>query len=330
MIVILIFLSVLLSIAVNAQTPSFFKNGARWVYDFNENLTNGQLYNEGTYQHVIIGDTIIQNINYKILSTNRRWVYDAWGSPTTAYQCNTFSLIRHDTISNKVFFKNFEDTTETLLYNFNMIVGDTILLKKLPSSFDEFPDNPLIVDSIFRINLFGDSVKVFVITDPAETSVFQSFIVEGLGSYKGLLWHNQEYLAAGSSAIWSYLSCFENDSIKFYVSPEVINNEVNSVYSYSISSCEYIDCLVGTDNQSSNSRINLFPNPTTHTLHIEMKNTSHTIQSIVLYDVAGKTVLCAQCPELCEVDMSGINNGIYFLHIEMSNGEKVVKKVVKE
>jgi hypothetical protein len=58
------------------------------------------------------------------------------------------------------------------------------------------------------------------------------------------------------------------------------------------------------------------------------------IASVKLFDITGASVNTPLTPlksgYTATIDMRGISSGIYFLHIEMSNGERVVKKVLKE
>ncbi len=317
----------LLTITAVAQTPSFFKNGARWVYIVYEGNVANQIHFEKYYQYRVVNDTIFDGKSYKLLGKTFKSIYTPTSS-VSSYQCETYSLIRHDTILNKVFYKeNIDDTTERVIYDFNMTIGDTILLNRLYSNYDYSPSNSILIDSIFNVKLFDDSVKVFRLIDPFVTFEIESFFIEGLGGYTGLLWHNQEYILLGESYFRSSISCFEIDTIKFSIGYQETNGKIISVYPISVPSCNFIDCLVGIDNQSLNSEINIYPNPSKNQLHLSIHD-YNSVNLISLTDTFGKTLQTYHGYQET-IPLSDLSNGIYFLQIHLANGKTHTRKIIK-
>jgi len=83
--------------------------------------------------------------------------------------------------------------------------------------------------------------------------------------------------------------------------------------------------------------LKVYPNPAETEIKIEIQSTNHKIESVVMYDVTGKTVSSSNTPQppsrgdsSALIDVRGLTKGLYFLHVELSNGKRVVKKVVKE
>jgi hypothetical protein len=92
------------------------------------------------------------------------------------------------------------------------------------------------------------------------------------------------------------------------------------------------------------NNVKVYPNPAGDMLNVQLVNlqSSIKIEEVGIYDVAGKRVLGAgDCHaslrsarndgiDGCGVDVRGLMNGLYFVHVEMSNGETVIKKLVIE
>jgi hypothetical protein len=73
---------------------------------------------------------------------------------------------------------------------------------------------------------------------------------------------------------------------------------------------------------SKNDELNIFPNPAQNKLEITVDN--EQIKEVKLYDVLGKEVLSTKEKE---IDVSSLNESVYFLHVKTS-GNYYTKKVV--
>lgn len=83
--------------------------------------------------------------------------------------------------------------------------------------------------------------------------------------------------------------------------------------------------------ETSFSDIRLYPNPTTSRLTIETSGAP--IAEIAISSFEGKSILIHKLKEstqLYQIDMSDLQNGIYFLAIKSNTGELIVKKVIKQ
>ena len=109
----LLLFSLLISMFVSktkAQSYYKFLNNSSWCQSVNDGF--GQSINYYVYKQS--SDTIINNISYsKILVT---------GGIATFFA-------REDTIAKKVFIRNSNDTSEVILYDFSLNVGDTLYAK---------------------------------------------------------------------------------------------------------------------------------------------------------------------------------------------------------
>ncbi len=73
--------------------------------------------------------------------------------------------------------------------------------------------------------------------------------------------------------------------------------------------------------------LNIYPNPTSNLLHIEASQTD--ISKVEIFDVQGKRVMQVSAPNLRELDVSQLTNGMYFLKVRTSDGE-LTRKFVKK
>lgn len=89
---------------------------------------------------------------------------------------------------------------------------------------------------------------------------------------------------------------------------------------------------VGTEEFQKNTNINLFPNPITTILNIQFNNESQFSESIFkLFQLDGKEVMSYKIPSLTtKVDLSKIDQGIYFAVVLGENHEVLIsKKIIK-
>jgi hypothetical protein len=72
----------------------------------------------------------------------------------------------------------------------------------------------------------------------------------------------------------------------------------------------------------------VYPNPVGNTLHIDSDN---EINNIIIFNIAGSPVKLQNgiCDFSVSLDVTGLNPGIYFVRIIMSNGETETTRVVK-
>jgi hypothetical protein len=89
----------------------------------------------------------------------------------------------------------------------------------------------------------------------------------------------------------------------------------------------------GINSIASQSRINMYPNPTSDKVCIQVPEEISGITEIRIIDLSGMTIMLKNNPTLAggisEIDLSGISNGIYLLRIT-AGGNSENYKLVKE
>ncbi|TRW26662.1 T9SS type A sorting domain-containing protein [Flavobacterium zepuense] len=89
----------------------------------------------------------------------------------------------------------------------------------------------------------------------------------------------------------------------------------------------YLQGKTGTlaTQEFSTTAISVFPNPVNNLLTIEAANTD--VKNVTITNLAGQTVLTTTTKT---VDVSQLASGAYFVNIALSNGQALVKKVIKQ
>lgn len=266
------------------------------------------LRTQGGNQFFVEGDTVYNNISYKILRV--RTYYSLGSIPglfLPPYGVNKIStitgFIREDTLKKQVFYQDLPtqpNPPEVLLYDFSLEEGDSIILQ-------DFIAFPAIVDSIrITLDATGTPRRIFYFSWHTATSYL--FYIEGLGGNGGLL----------SPLCY----CFEQGADMM-----CIKKEYETLWN--IDGGTNCNILLYAKNEFLDSKMNFYPNPTTNTLFIEGLENFTGI--VTLYDNVGRTIFSKAFEnnfETLQVDLNDIPKGIYFCKIQSEQGS-ITKKIIK-
>lgn len=132
------------------------------------------------YQNFTAGDTLIGGKSYtKIWQSGYMIGTNYYGYCTGIvawYYSYLYKAIRNDSVNKKVYVFNFFNNTETLLYDFNLQLGDTV-----PVSFSSG-----YVSAIDSVLVGSNYHKRFTISE-VNHSLMDQYLIEGIGSTSGLL-----------------------------------------------------------------------------------------------------------------------------------------------
>jgi hypothetical protein len=108
----------------------------------------------------------------------------------------------------------------------------------------------------------------------------------------------------------------------------LINNYENGLNKYSV--VDNVKFLFSSSsvNEIKNTYLSIFPNPSNGIVSI---NSNQDIANINVFDITGKAVLNQEYTNKlnqAEIDLSALNNGIYFIAVQSSNGEISKSKIV--
>lgn len=87
-----------------------------------------------------------------------------------------------------------------------------------------------------------------------------------------------------------------------------------------------LETLTVSDSDINKSNISVYPNPTQNFINIKLDKDISKFKA-VLYNAAGQILLTTE--NKSTIDISNLNNGVYFLKIESENGRPITKKIIK-
>ena len=252
------------------------------------------------YSIIISGDTIINNQTYHKLFVPfvQKLVNDSSSTINTAgYQ----GAIRQDTLNKKVNIILPFTSSEQLLYDFAMQVGDTLkgIIKPEIGSIDTV----ISIDSV----LVGSSYRKRWYVDNCNGIYF----IEGIGSTCGLIIRSPGCITDQPG--WN-ISCFKQDGIL--------------LYPYFATNCQLITSIKPIVDTKINSSLSIYPNPSKENITIET-NYADTEQTLEILNLFGQIVYKKIIGNKVIVDISAFANGFYILKL-YTDKETMVRKFVKE
>ncbi len=270
---------------VNGQTNvyhPFPESEAIWNFNFWPYCFIGPTGNQD-YSITIIGDTTINSMTYQKLFT-------PFVQSSTTGLCANISTgykgaIRQDTTLKKVFYFSPNASTEKLLYDFNMQVGDSVL-GCLNSIDIPTIDTVIQIDSILVGNNYRKRWKI--------NDCYNIYLIEGIGSTYGLITFLPGCLTDQASCT---LQCFHQESETIY--PDTSIN------------CQLISNLSNTDKNFE--QIKVFPNPSNGSINIDIGNIG--MSTIKLTDLLGNIVIQRVILSNTIVVLDNLETGLYVLSV---------------
>lgn len=232
-----------------AQTNVYhsFPDSAVWRIDYYyNNPWQFPCYARYYFQYIADGDTLINSGVYKKIYRSSVEVDTVSctppENPPEAPVSGYVGALKDDPQANKTFFIFPGSNTDSLLFDYNLRVGDT--LKGIPVSHF-FLYNPVrVVLSTDSVSINGQFRQRWNF-DMAVHGTYPSFIIEGIGSSVGLIEPIYSYAMDFTDR---YLVCLKDSSVTYFVSD----------YNSSVG-CELI--TNGISGISSTGKLSVIPNP---------------------------------------------------------------------
>jgi hypothetical protein len=291
-----------------------FPNSAIWRVDYyyDQPFQDDWCFYKDYFQYFTVGDTIINaRVHKKINRSNM--LFDSIscytnltppGTPGPVY----VGALRDDSIVNKTFFVLPNTTNDSLLYDYNLNVGDT--MKGYIALF-EYDVSHLVVLSIDSVLINGQYRKRWNFAPDANFTPDSTYFIEGIGSSCGLIEPLNTFAIDFTAR---YLVCVKDSLGTLFTSG------YNSAYG-----CNLI--TVGIKEISNeDDLISIYPNPATSNITIQTPINS-TVKILNLEGQIIKTFSAVAGNTYN--DVSAIPSGIYFVEIKSEKGVKV-KKLIKE
>lgn len=275
-------------------------------------------YNTGQYNDVIYtvdGDTVINNLDYKIV-----YRLDDW--PTIYDTISTLHCFMRQNVEEKKiwFIRNYlGETQEKLGYDLSAEVGDTVSLPAF--HFGPYGDSLFYLESI-------DSIQMDFIGELA--GIRKSYFFVPL-LYNGI---NLQFI----EGIKDYRSTFPNLDNFFGFDPfyqsETVCMEVSNTYWFGYepydNNCGFL--VVGTDNPEFKNELKVFPNPASEMITIQLPEGFKKADLLTIFNTMGGLVMqknISTTGNSFAVNISNLNQGLYFLNINSLTTNISVKLIVK-
>ena len=290
----------------------------------------------------ITGDTLIGAFHYSKLY-----------SGTNSFEVT--AAIRNDTLNKKVYMYSIFTGTESLMYDFNLVVGDTVNINngygfyqplvetwlgapEIKKAWVTSIDSVLMLhDGIYhrRYNFSAtirdiNSASPDVVINSASIGPYQysqigvpdmyymmNPLIEGVGQIRDPVSH---YFFFEQQWRFSLFCVSVNGS-------PVMNIDPTSCPPFNTALCSSV--FTGIDEIKNTEDIGVFPNPNNGKFQLKLMNQKSVTLEIT--DILGNTILKSEIKnETIDFDLSGQSDGIYFVKTIDSKGSFVVKKIVKQ
>jgi hypothetical protein len=254
-------------------------------------------------------DTLINNNKYHLLYFKYKTFIPS-GPPPNIQGDKPIALLRNDKVNKKVFIKrmgfnywNFNiplDSTEKLLYDFSLKVGD--FYSPNAHNYTSNPDS-LFVKKIDTI-VDPDNIKraVFIMDTKAGDLPWKGIVIEGIGGRNGLLGSILDFMD------WSYQEdffCYSNNNFSYQVNPY----DSATYIGYNSYPCD-TRIILSTSNNYLN-KVNVHPNPASETIYFSDIN---NINEIMIYNNLGVLVKTETINDN-KIDIKELASGIYLMYL---------------
>ena len=307
--IVLILIATLFLKTAISQTVNYFVDGSIWTYYTTESSEPGICTTQNILeQDSILGDTLIYSLTYKKVFVTSQvniqlyppCLFGGGAQPITTSE----KYIRFDSTTSRVYMVNDTGTfyPELLIYDFNLIVGDTIPLNNNSIVYGS-------IDSVNTISFFGIQTRKFYLPNYA----MGNYIIEGVGGSNGLTNFNPNAIVLSGGIYMTNLICFHTG---------------DSLYNPSNSSCPQFIPVGVLEIYDSENSINIWPNPfstrTTISFSSEQTKTNIKItnsmgQVVNTYLFSGRELEIKSCE---------FSAGIYYVQITNEKKINLYRKII--
>lgn len=286
-----------------SQVNTYFENNPVWHVEtasYSGWDCSGSI---DSYNYYMEGDTIIDTLTYKKIF--RQGVVTLINSSCQPYDNNLYInqtpsfFLR--SFNKKMYIYRPEDQFETLLYDFNLTIGDT-----LPETYTYNPSNSsylMIVESIDSVSTPNGYLKKFALSGGNLDTLY-----EGIGSTGGLEESIFPLFLSGSHQ----LRCYS------------LNNS-SYVPTISSSTC-YI--TVGIPDLSNKNEHKVFPNPFSSKMEIQLNSEVNDAELTIFTPNGLKVKTIVFSGNRFNFEREELNAGMYYYQIKPGDANSLTGKFV--
>lgn len=244
--------------------------------------------------------------------------------PTTTTIGSMVGYIREDTVAKKVYFRDISASTDDLLYDYSLAVGDSIYYNF--TSGYPFSAGYYKVKAIQNMTIKAGIRKQFKLVRILGSDTLR--IVEGLGSLIHPLFLYKNFFAMGQLAFGSCyytnydlgLACKLDNYSKIFQSCGY-NVALTNGCMFKLDSCNYWNTCGGIHELSTIKNLQVSPNPANNFITISFNSELAGKAEISIIDVSGRIItrnIALLVPGKNEIqnNVSNIESGTYFIKIK--------------
>jgi hypothetical protein len=294
----LLLIATVLTLSTTAQTSiyhPFPDSNATWNIYYSSGCMSGT--DVENYSITISGDTLINTQIYHKL-TSPYIQYSLAGSCTITHNAGYKGAIRQETLNKKVFYIPPTVTTEQLLYDFNLQVGDSV--KGFLENWAWQKDTVESVDSILIGSNYRKRWKI--------NSCYNIYLIEGIGSTYGLIEFSPGCV---TDQAYTNIACYQQDGITLY--PDTTTN------------CQLITSINSVDPISN--QVKVFPNPSNDLFTVDFDQ-PFNIKEIRVTDLLGNIVIRQQTNNQKKINIDNLPSGSYILTVINKDGTTKNIKII--
>ncbi|HEX8517565.1 MAG TPA: T9SS type A sorting domain-containing protein [Bacteroidia bacterium] len=255
-----------------------------------------------TYTHTrseTFGDTVLGSYTYKkYYKTN----------PST----QLMGAIRNDIPAKKVYYYDFSNEMESLLFNFDLSVGDTVYTSEEDTVFVSDIDSVLLLDGVYH-----NRYKLLNTAPPCLCpALIPSSLVEGLGYFDGNVYLNEHHTGNSQSQFKRVCAVADGVTLVDNGSPTPgLIGECNSI--------------IGIEESGRDEVFLIYPTPAKDLLHLKLNYSNLTSYNIT--DLLGKVIFSGSITSSeTTIDLTSLPKGTYFIRLIDPKGSCVTKKIIKQ
>lgn len=282
----------------------FPTDSAAWAEEF-AFADNGEIYNEGRRFHYLLGDTIINGIEYSKVFQTEDYIFMGFNP----WPNELMTFLREE--DKRILLVNPGDSCERVLYDFNLSIGDTLKYRPPGSDCSGFSYGPILLN-IDTIQILNNQLR------RAQYLSNGAYVIEGIGSIYGGLLDPGSHLD-----FYANLLCFTTIDSLFY---SWVDNDAqyNSVE-------ECLELYISLDIKETMNRsiAHLFPNPSSGSFQIQFGRMFEMI-TIHVYSDLGELIQKENFGHTDKIRTEIISDpGMYFVKIFGDDNYITTKRLIK-
>jgi hypothetical protein len=310
---------------VNAQTSVYhpFANSTYWRVDYDSYYpVQFPCHYKYYYHYYISGDTVINSMIHKKINRSFMAIQVLEWNPTTPGAPPPTSgpggyagALRDDSSANKTWFVFPNTTTDSLLFDYNLTVGDSVKGCTVP--WPAFMH--VVVSAVDSVLIKGHFRKRWIF-DSCMTSMggnlFSLYVIEGIGSSRGLIEPLCTYAIDFANR---YLVCVKDSSGTVFTSAYI---PYNSPFS-----CNPI--IAGIPEVSSENTIEIYPNPFSTQTSLHSGKVLHKA-TLTLYNSFGQRVKQIEniSGQSITLQRDNLGSGMYLVRLVQDNKVLLSHKIL--